>query len=79
MLQYFSSVKSRWFNTFTAVTKVVLMVVVFCAGCYYVARHPTNASTGWQITSSEPGWTSGIFLVFFSYHGWENATYVSAT
>jgi amino acid transporter len=77
LLMLFSSLQSRRLNVATAVLKVLLLIAVICLGGWYVSNHQANAGTGWSIGSPEPNWTSGIFLVFFSYHGWENATYVS--
>lgn len=88
LLLYFSATKSRYLNAATALAKVLLLIAVFGAGCNYIRVNGTGSSS-WSTTISgnvlgwpaenKLGWSQGLLTVFFSYHGWENATFVSAT
>lgn len=79
LLLYFDSQTSRYVNSGTALAKVILLLVVLGAGCQYLRTHSIDPKP-WSEASrtvNEPDRFQGLLLVFFSYHGWENATFVS--
>ena len=81
LLLYFDSQTSRKLNVALAAAKVALLVAVFGAGCFYRARNE-HVSSGWSshiqgINVPPFGWARALVIVFFSFHGWENATFVS--
>lgn len=77
---YFSRQKSLWANNATAVGKLLLLLAVMAAGGQYLRQNgPKTAdwTTTGPATSDGWDWTYGILTVFFSYHGWDNATLVA--
>jgi amino acid transporter len=79
LFTYFSRQKSLHANSITAAGKVILLLAVMSAGGWYIKRHGA-ARDDWSIMGpvSSQGWTwtYGLLVVFFSYHGWDNATLV---
>ncbi|CAK4033312.1 high-affinity methionine permease [Lecanosticta acicola] len=81
LLLYFDSLTSRYVNASTALAKVVLLICTLAAGCWYlgdVGGHPNSWIETLEMSNPPKfGWTEGLLLVFFSFHGWENATFVA--
>lgn len=82
LLLYFSSAQSRFVNQVTAGLKVIFLVAVICFGIVYAAKTLSTDKSALHDWGGNGGkadnWTQGFLTVLFSYHGWENATLVSA-
>ncbi|OAL34191.1 hypothetical protein AYO20_06446 [Fonsecaea nubica] len=82
LLQYFSPQSGRVLNQILAAVKILLLLVVLCAG-WHAIRVGTYLGAGFQecgppeATMSKIQVAKAFLLVIFSYEGWENATFVA--
>lgn len=80
LLLYLSNAKSRLLNQTTAFTKVVLLLILAGFGAHYLSVHGSHTDDWFDKanTNTRNEWPIAFVIILFSFHGWENATLVSA-
>jgi amino acid transporter len=75
---HFSSARAgRNINTFFAITKVLVLVILACRGSKKAAKGEMIGNLGPELIQGRSRYATALLLVIFSFEGWENANFVS--
>jgi amino acid transporter len=80
LIQLFSSRAGRVLNRFLALVKITFLIVLFVFGCAFIGKHGGATHFTEKIPNLPAfNYAQALLVVLYSYDGWENATFVSAS
>lgn len=79
LLHYFSAAFGRRLNTLLALSKLIMLLVVIIAGGGKARKADFNDISKAHTTPASSSAATAFLYILFSFQGWENATFVSAS
>ncbi|CZR51708.1 uncharacterized protein PAC_01585 [Phialocephala subalpina] len=77
LLQVISARAGRTTNRIFAIAKLLMLFVLFCAGCKLAVKNMGNTNFTQKGTISKLEGCQAVLIILYSFEGWENANFVA--